>query len=90
MNKATATNQINISALVEKHMAELDELERKYKDNLLALNKKQSVEFREFIHKYHSIDHATETMEPELEDDPVEQKWHRRWFKLRDQPSESE
>lgn len=88
MNKATVSDQNNISILVEKHMAELEELDKKYKDKLKALNHRQSSSFRDFIHKYDSVDHSVETLEPEQEEDPGDQKWHRRWFKLRDLPSE--
>lgn len=88
MNKATVSDQNNISVLVEKHMSELEELDKKYKDKLKALNHRQSASFRDFIHKYHTIDHSVETLEPEQEEDPGDQKWHRRWFKLRDLPSE--
>merc|ERR1712137_1426667 len=88
MNKATVSDPSNISMLVEKHMAELEELDKKYKDKLRALNHRQSASFREFIHKYNTVDHSTETMGPEQEEDPGEQKWHRRWFKLRDLPAE--
>lgn len=84
MNKATVSDQNNISVLVEKHMTELEELDRKYREKLYSLNARQTASFKEFIQKYNSIDHSTETLEPEQEEDPGDQKWHRRWFKLRD------
>ena len=84
MNKATVLSQMSISALVEKHMAELNELDRKYKDKLVSLNKRQAVAFREYVQKYDTIDHEAFAMEADAEEDQGEPKRHRRWFKLRD------
>jgi hypothetical protein len=88
MNKATVADQTSISTLVEKHLAELEELQLKYKQVKAVLNKKQKAQFREFILKFHTLEHAELLQELELEPEENlnDRKWHRRWFKLRDQP----
>ena len=84
MNKATASDQSNISLLVEKHMGELDELENKYKVQANILRKNQRKAFLEFINKFY--EEQNETPEPDEEEPQSERTWRRRWFKLRDQP----
>ena len=82
MNKATASDQSNISLLVEKHMGELDELENNYKVQANILRKKQKKQFLEYICKFYEEQEPT-TAEEEPQS---ERTWRRRWFKLRDQP----
>ena len=84
MNKATASDQSNISQLVEKHMGELDEFENKYKAQANNLRKNQRKAFLEYINKFY--EEQTEATEPDEEEPQSERTWRRRWFKLRDQP----
>jgi len=88
MNKAMGSDQTNISSLVEKHVAELDELQAAYREKINGLKRQQVAKFREFVEQFANGVQDYAAFDPEDEQSKHDRKWARHWFKNRDEPEE--